>query len=84
MKSRNRPSRSLMTTSELAEYLKVSQSTIYKLLRNGSVPFLRLGSGFYFERREINKWIADRQLKSAGIPNLELFRKRRDPSRRDE
>ena len=58
------PSR-LMTVSDLAEYLKVSDSTIYKLLRSGHLPFsLKRGNGFYFHRHEIDRWIAEQQAKN--------------------
>jgi excisionase family DNA binding protein len=54
----------LMTVAELAEYLQVSHSTIYKLLRNRHLPFLKLGGGFHFDRHGIDRWIAERQTKS--------------------
>ena len=54
-----------MTVSDLAAYLKVSPSTIYKLLRSGNLPFsLNLGNGFYFHRHEIDRWIAELQTKN--------------------
>ena len=54
-----------MTVSDLAEYLKVSDSTIYRLLRSGHIPFsLKRDNGFYFHRHEIDRWIAERQAKN--------------------
>ena len=54
-----------MTVSDLAEYLKVSDSTIYRLLRNGHIPFsLKRGNCFYFHRHEIDRWIAEQQAKN--------------------
>jgi excisionase family DNA binding protein len=53
-----------MTVDELAEYLKVSTSTVYKMLRNGHLPFLKIGSGFRFDKHEINRWIAARESKN--------------------
>jgi PTS system nitrogen regulatory IIA component len=65
MKPRDHAPRSrLMTVNELARYLKVSHRTIYRLLRSGHLPILKRGDGFYFDRNEINRWIADRQIKS--------------------
>jgi excisionase family DNA binding protein len=49
---------------ELAEYLKVSTSTVYKMLRNGHLPFLKIGSGFRFDKHEIDRWIAARESKN--------------------
>jgi excisionase family DNA binding protein len=54
----------LMRVEELVEYLKVSPRTIYRLLRNGHLPLRRDGSGFHFDRSEINRWIAEQQIKS--------------------
>jgi excisionase family DNA binding protein len=55
--------RPLMTVSELARYLKVSHRRIYSLLRSGDLPILRRADGIYFDRNEINRWIAERQIK---------------------
>ena len=54
----------LMTVNELARYLKVSHRTIYRLLRSGHLPILKISDGLYFDRNEINRWIAERQIKS--------------------
>jgi excisionase family DNA binding protein len=54
----------LMTVNELARYLKVSNRTIYRLLRSGHFPILKLSDGLYFDRNEIDRWIAERQIKS--------------------
>lgn len=41
-------------------------STFYKLLRNGQILFLYVGGGsFRFDRHEVNKWITDREGKTA-------------------
>jgi len=55
----------LMTVDELADYFKVSQSTIYKLLRTGQFPFsLKRGNAFFFDKHEIDRWVAERQTKN--------------------
>jgi excisionase family DNA binding protein len=54
----------LMTVNELARYLKVSHRTIYRLLRSGHLPILKISDGLHFDRNEINRWIAERQIKS--------------------
>jgi len=85
MKPRRRASPSpFMTVGDLARYLKVSYRTIYRLRRNGQLPFLKLGSGFRFHRLEINKWIAEQQLKYADALTRKWVRKRHHQFRRDE
>jgi len=65
MKSRSAANpRHLMTVDDLADYFKVSQSTIYKLLRTGQFPFLKRGNAFFFDKHEIDRWVAERQAKN--------------------
>jgi excisionase family DNA binding protein len=43
-------------THELAEYLRVHPSTMYRLLRHGTLPALRIGSDWRFSREAIDRW----------------------------
>lgn len=52
-----------MTVIELAEHLQVAQTTIYRLLRSEHIGFVKVGGTFRFDRDEVKKWLADRQLK---------------------
>jgi excisionase family DNA binding protein len=45
-----------MTVHELAEYLRVHPSTIYRLLRHGALPAFRVGSDWRFSREAIDRW----------------------------
>src|SRR5260370_24114569 len=56
------PDAEYLTTVEVAELLRIHRSTIYKLLRQGQTPFLKIGSDYRFRKSSIEKWIADRQL----------------------
>jgi excisionase family DNA binding protein len=51
--------RSLMTVTELAEYLKVHPSTIYRLVKTGKLPSLRVGADWRFDPEQINRWFAE-------------------------
>jgi excisionase family DNA binding protein len=53
----------VMTVKELADYLKVHPSTIYRLLKTGQLPAFRVGSDWRFNKEEINKWLAERAKK---------------------
>jgi excisionase family DNA binding protein len=60
MKSRDDATpRRIMTTTEVAEYLKVHQTTIYKMVAQGQIPFFRVGSDYRFHRDIIDKWMTD-------------------------
>ena len=48
---------SLMSTSELANYLHVTKKTIYRLLERREIPATRVGHQWRFERAAIDDWI---------------------------
>jgi excisionase family DNA binding protein len=45
-----------MNLREVASYLNVHPSTIYKLLREGGLPGFRIGTDWRFIREQIDKW----------------------------
>jgi excisionase family DNA binding protein len=52
----------MMTVEQLAELLQVSPRTIYRLLRGGDLPALRIGHNWRFDRRDISRWLFERKL----------------------
>ena len=60
MRNHNRPIPALMTVKDLALYLNVHQSTIYRLLRANQLPCMKIGSDWRFHREAIDQWIRDR------------------------
>ena len=50
------PQANIMTVRELADYLRVHPSTIYRLLRHGTLPTFRVGSDWRFSREAIDRW----------------------------
>jgi len=46
-----------MTAKELAQFLKLSESTIYKLASNGVIPGFKIGDSWRFDLEEIQKLI---------------------------
>ena len=48
----------IMTTKELANYLKLHQITICKLSKEGKIPSIRIGSRWRFDKEAIDAWIA--------------------------
>ena len=47
----------IVTAKELGQYLKLSESTIYKLASNGGIPGFRLGDSWRFDMEEIQQTI---------------------------
>ena len=48
----------IMTTGELAKYLKLHEITICKLCREGKIPSVRIGRVWRFDKEAIDQWIA--------------------------
>jgi excisionase family DNA binding protein len=46
----------ILTVAEVAEYLRVHPSTIYKLLKARKLPAFRMGSDWRFSRNQIDEW----------------------------
>jgi len=47
----------LMTVKELGEYLRFTKRTIYRLLKQGSIPAIKIGNKWRFDKDEIDKWL---------------------------
>ena len=47
----------VMTVDDLAQWLQVSPSTIYRMLKVHSVPFFKVGSDYRFRSSELRKWL---------------------------
>lgn len=48
----------VLTIEELAGYLKVPKSTLYKLVQAGKVPGRKVGRHWRFVRASIDAWLA--------------------------
>jgi excisionase family DNA binding protein len=48
----------IMTTKEMANYLKLHEITIYKLCKEGGIPSVRIGKVWRFDKEVIDEWIA--------------------------
>lgn len=47
----------VMTIEELATYLKVAKSTLYKLAQTGRVPGQKVGKHWRFRKESIDAWL---------------------------
>ena len=56
--------RRILTVAELARYLRVNMSTIYRLIRNKELPAFRVGRDWRFKREAIENWMRERQKRS--------------------
>ncbi len=46
----------VLTVNELAQYLRVHRSTIYRLLKKGQLPGFKIGSDWRFNVEVIDEW----------------------------
>ena len=56
-KKEKRVDSEIMTVDEVAEYLKLSKITIYKLAKKGELPAFRIGNSWRFHRAKIEELI---------------------------
>ena len=47
----------VLTIEELAAYLKIPKSTLYKLAREERVPSDKVGRHWRFQKRAIDRWL---------------------------
>jgi len=48
----------VMTVTEAAKYLRIPQSSIYKLAQDGRIPCQKVGRHWRFRRDAIDIWLA--------------------------
>ena len=47
----------VLTIEELAAYLKISKSTLYKIVREGKIPSQKVGRHWRFRKVAIDRWL---------------------------
>ena len=46
-----------LTTEEVLGYLKTTPRTIYRLIRSGELPAVRIGRQWRFRRVDLDRWV---------------------------
>ncbi|MDH5364769.1 MAG: response regulator [Dehalococcoidia bacterium] len=54
----------LMTVEEVARYLRVTERTIYRLLKQGEIQATKVGRQWRFDKASINEWIHQKPMKT--------------------
>jgi len=55
-----------LTTEEVLEYLQVNLRTVYRLIKAGKIPAVRVGRQWRFRKRDIDVWLDSQRTQSAG------------------
>jgi len=50
-----------LTIEELAQYLKLSRSKLYKMTQNNNIPAFKVASQWRFDRYEIDEWMKNKR-----------------------
>lgn len=56
----------VLTIGELSTYLKISRSTLYKLVGEGKIPAQKVGRHWRFRKEAIDHWLDDTRTKVSG------------------
>ncbi len=58
-----------LTTEEVLEYLQVNLRTVYRLIKAGKIPAVRVGRQWRFRKRDIDTWLESQRPRQArGAP----------------
>jgi excisionase family DNA binding protein len=49
----------ILTAKELAAWLKVEKSMVYRLVQQRKIPFFKIGSDYRFNARQIEDWMSE-------------------------
>lgn len=49
----------ILTIREVADYLKVTERTLYRLVQDGKVPAFKVGNSWRFRREDLERWISE-------------------------
>jgi excisionase family DNA binding protein len=60
-----------LTTEEVLEYLQVNLRTVYRLIKAGKIPAVRVGRQWRFRKRDIDAWL-DSQRARGSRPAVEV------------
>src|SRR5918993_1736099 len=57
-----------LTTEEVLEYLQVNLRTVYRLIKAGKIPAVRVGRQWRFRKRDIDSWLDSQRPSGGGAP----------------
>ena len=50
----------LLTANEVADLMRVSRMTVYRLIKTGEMPSLRVGRGYRFREEDVHDYLRGR------------------------
>jgi len=55
-----------LTLEQIAEYLQMSSSSIYKMAQGGKIPAFKVGRQWRFKKEIIDEWILRKEFRAWG------------------
>ena len=56
----------LLTVAEVAATMRVSNMTVYRLIKNGDVPALRVGKNYRIRESDVDAYLSERSVQVEG------------------
>ena len=48
----------IMTLDEVAKYLRIHKSTVYRMTKEGKIPAIKIGNQWRFKKNKIDEWLS--------------------------
>ena len=58
----------ILTVREVAEYLRLSEAKVYRLVNEGQLPVVRLGKTWRFRKDLLDNWLAEQSRQEMQAP----------------
>lgn len=55
----------LLTVAEVAATMRISNMTVYRLIKSGDLPAIRVGKNYRIRESDMNRYLDDRQVEGA-------------------
>ncbi len=59
----------LLTVADVAETMRVSNMTVYRLIKNGSLAAVRVGKNYRIRESEVDRYLSERSVQVDFAPN---------------
>ena len=62
---KEKPEDEILTVKQVSNYLKLAESTVYRLAQDGKLPGRKLGGTWRFSRQRLNDWLQNTTAQSS-------------------
>ena len=59
----------LLTVGEVASVMRVSNMTVYRLIKSGQLSAIRVGKNYRIRRSDVERYLAERAVNIGSIPD---------------